>query len=239
MNERRFNDDEVAAIFAKATDVTTTTSQRHLPSSDGLTLAELQEIGREVGITPDRVAQAAAAIDRVGTATSRRFLGLPLGVGRTVELDRRLSDAEWDQLVVDLRETFDARGTVRQEGSFRQWTNGNLQALLEPTATGHRIRLRTINAGMRAWMMGGLGMLGIATATSVAAVLGGAGAESVASVAQLGVIGAGMFAFGALRVPGWARRRQKQMEAIAEKVARPPLLPAGQTAVDDHRDPHG
>jgi hypothetical protein len=239
MNERRFSDDEVAAIFAKATDVKTTTSQRHLPSNDGLTLAELQEIGREVGIAPDRVAQAAASIEQVGTATSRRFLGLPLGVGRTVELDRRLSDEEWDQLVVDLRETFDARGTVRQEGSFRQWTNGNLQALLEPTPTGHRIRLRTINAGMRAWMMGGLGMLGIATATSVAAVLGGAGAGGVASVAELGVIGAGMFAFGALRVPGWARRRQKQMEAIAEKVARPSMLPAGQAAGDDHRHPDG
>src|SRR5918995_656465 len=92
MDERRFNDDEVAAIFAKATDVKTTTRQRNLQPSDGLTLAELQEIGREVGIAPDRVAQAAASIDRVGTATSRRFLVLPLGVGRTVELDRRLSD---------------------------------------------------------------------------------------------------------------------------------------------------
>ena len=114
MSDRRFNDDEVAAIFAKATDEQQS-SQRQLPSSEGLTLAQLQAIGREAGISPERVAQAAFELDHAGNSTSLRFLGLPLGVGRTVELGRRLSEEEWEQLVVDLRETFDARGTVRQE----------------------------------------------------------------------------------------------------------------------------
>lgn len=231
MTDRRFNDDEVAAIFARATDVREA-SQRQLPSSEGLTLAELQAIGREVGIPPERVARAAADIGQAGNSTSRRFLGLPLAVGRTVELGRKLSEEEWEQLVVYLRETFDARGTVRQEGSFRQWTNGNLQALVEPTPTGHRIRLRTMNASMRAWMVGGLGMLGIAAATSVAAVIGGA-AESVTAVTQLGVIGAGMFAFGALRVPGWARRRQQQMEDVARRLADSSRLLPAQDPNDD------
>ncbi len=88
-------------------------------------------------------------LDRAGSPTGRRVLGLPLGVGRTVELGRKLTDEEWDHLVVDLRETFDARGQVRQDGSLRQWTNGNLQALLEPTPTGDRLRLRTMNGNAR------------------------------------------------------------------------------------------
>jgi hypothetical protein len=221
MTDRRFNDDEVAAIFAKATDVART-NQRQLPSSEGLTLTELQAIGREAGIAPERVAQAAAELDQAGSETSRRFLGLPLGVGRTVDLGRRLSEEEWEQLVVDLRETFDARGTVRQEGSFRQWTNGNLQALLEPTATGHRIRLRTTNGRARALMTLGLGMLGIAGATSIAAMLAGAGSE-VITVSQLGLIGAAMFAMGAVPVPGWARLRRKQMEELAGRISQPQL----------------
>lgn len=215
MTDRRFNDDEVAAIFAQATDPRQT-RQRQLPSGEGLTLAELQDIGREVGIAPELVAQAAKAIDQLGTPTSRTFLGLPIGVGRTVDLDRRLSEEDWERLVVDLRETFDARGAVRQEGSFRQWTNGNLQALVEPTATGHRLRLRTMNANLRAWMMGGLGLLGIATATSIAAAVGGA--ANLTSVMEIGVIGAGMLAFGVLRLPGWARLRRKQMEEVAGRL---------------------
>lgn len=219
MTERRFNEVEVAAIFERATEAQQT-GQRQLPSGDGLTLAELQEIGREVGISPELLGQAANAIDRVGRPTSRNFLGLTIGVGRTVELDRRLSDDEWERLVVDLRETFDARGMVRQDGSLRQWTNGNLQALLEPTATGHRVRLRTVKGDARSLMIGGLGMLGVAAAALIAAVLqNGVGDPGMlSSLGLLASMGVGMFGIGALRLPRWARLRQRQMEEVAERL---------------------
>src|SRR5687767_272399 len=114
MTDRRFNEAEVAAILEKAAEAQHTNSGQ-LPSGEGMTLAELQAIGSEAGIDPRLVAQAANALDKPGRPTSRSFLGLPIGVGRTIELGRRLSDDEWDRLVVDLRETFDARGTIRQE----------------------------------------------------------------------------------------------------------------------------
>lgn len=91
---------------------------------------------------------------------SRRWLGLPIGVSRTIELDRKLSESEWERLVVDLRETFDARGRERSEGNFRQWTNGNLQALVEPMGAGDRVRLRTIKGTMRNVIRGGSALLG-------------------------------------------------------------------------------
>ncbi len=52
-------------------------------------------------------------------ATSRTVLGLPIGVARTVDLNRRLTDEEWERLVVQLREVFNARGRTRTEGSLR------------------------------------------------------------------------------------------------------------------------
>jgi hypothetical protein len=232
MTDRRFNEDEVAAIFAQATEAHQS-HQRQLPSGEGMTLAELQEIGREVGIAPELVAMAAKSLDQLGQPTARKFLGLPIGVGRTIELDRRLSDAEWEQIVVDLRETFDARGSVKQEGSFRQWTNGNLQALVEPTPSGQRIRLRTMKGDSRALMIGGAGMLGVAAATWITAVLGGAGGAAIMSVGQLGLMGAGMFAFGALRLPGWARLRRKQMEELAGRLTHRPLLPPAPDPADE------
>lgn len=232
MTDRRFSEDEVAAIFAQATEAQQT-GQRQLPSGEGMTLAELQDIGREVGIAPDLVAQAAKSIDQLGRPTSRKFLGLPIGVARTIDLDRRLSDTEWEQLVVDLRETFDARGAVKQEGSFRQWTNGNLQALVEPTPTGHRVRLRTVKGDSRALMIGGASMLGVAAVTWLAAVFGGAGGEAIMPVGQLGLMGAGMFAFGALRLPGWARRRRQQMEELAGRLTHRPVLPPAPDPADE------
>ena len=220
MTERRYSEEEVAAIFERAAEVQQT-ARRQLPPGEGMTLADLQEIGREVGIAPELVAQAARSMDQGGRAAARTFLGLPIGVGRTVELDRRLSEEEWERLVVDLRETFDARGTVRYDGPFRQWTNGNLQALLEPTATGHRIRLRTVKGDARALMTAGLGSLGVAAAVLVAlAVAGGLGDPgSLTGVGFLTAIGLGMFGIGALRLPGWARLRRRQMEGVAARLA--------------------
>jgi len=148
MTDRRYNDDEVAAIFLTAAEGPQT-PPHPVPRNAGLTLTDLQEIGREVGIPPDAIAQAAQSLDLRGRAVSRSFLGLPIGVERTIELNRRLTDEEWQHLVVELREVFRARGSVTSYGSLRQWTNGNLQALLEPTATGHSLRLGTLNGNAR------------------------------------------------------------------------------------------
>jgi hypothetical protein len=229
MTERRFNEAEVAAILEKAAEAQHT-GPRQLPSGEGMTLAELQAIGSEVGIDPRLVAQAATALDKVGRSTSRKFLGLPIGVGRTIDLGRKLSDDEWERLVVDLRETFDARGTIRNEGSFRQWTNGNLQALVEPTPTGHRVRLRTVKGDAVGWITGGLGMAGVA---AVGAVVSGMGGDVgvLSSFGILGTMGAMMFSVGALRLPGWARLRRRQMEEIAGRLA-----PVAESQLGSDRD---
>jgi hypothetical protein len=217
MTERRFNEAEVAAIFERAAEAQQT-GQRQLPSGEGMTLAQLQEIGREVGIAPEQVAHAASALDRLGDPTSRRFLGLPIGVGRTIQLDRKLTDEEWERLVVDLRETFDARGVVRQEGSLRQWTNGNLQALLEPTATGHRLRLKTIKGDVRSVLGLSLGMIGVAGAAMIARAFGYGDPAMTAMLASV-AIGSGIVGtISALRLPSWAKIRRRQMEDVAGRL---------------------
>ena len=220
MTERRFNEAEVAAIFERAAE-SQHKSQRQLPSGEGMTLTELQAIGREVGISPDQLAQAARAIQLGGQPTSRHFLGLPVGVGLTVDLDRQLSDAEWDRVVADLRATFDARGTLRQEGSLRQWANGNLQAFLDPGGAGHRLRLRTFKGDAQALIIGGLAMFGFAATALMIAALRGI-LDDVGFLAAVGFLGTGglaMFGSAALRLPGWARKRQRQMQDVAARAA--------------------
>jgi hypothetical protein len=220
MNERRYNEDEVAAIFRRAAETREVAAQR-AASATGLTLSELKQIGREVGIPPEAVEAAASTLDQAAQPAARRFLGLPIGVGRTVDLQRRLSDGEWERLVVDLRDTFDARGNVRSDGSFRQWTNGNLQALLEPTPTGHRLRLRTVKGSSRSLMMGGLALLGAAATTVIAIAL----ARPITDLAPLSsavLMSAGglvMFTVGAIRLPGWARLRLRQMDGVIARLA--------------------
>src|SRR6267143_2094113 len=217
MAERRYSDKEIAAIFRVAAEAPTIPS-REVPADEGLTLSDLQAIGREVGIPADAVAHAAQAIDvRVGAA-SRTILGLPLGVARTVNLNRRLTDEEWERLVVQLREVFNARGRTRSDGSLRQWTNGNLQVLLEPTETGHRLRFRTTHGAARASIGAGIAALGVTAAVAISSALGGTLVDAIPGIALLFAAGVGMIANGALRLPRWARLRERQMEALAARI---------------------
>lgn len=226
--ERRYDDKEMAAIFRAAAE-SPQPLERDVPPEEGMTLAELQAIGREVGIAPEAVAQAAHALDvRVG-ATSRTLLGLPIGVSRTVDLHRRLSDEEWEHLVVQLRDVFNARGRTRSDGSLRQWTNGNLQVLLEPTEHGHRLRFGTVHGAARAAIRGGFAALGVAAIMAITSGLGGYLTDSIPGMALIAAAGLGMIASGALRLPRWARLRERQMEALAHRVAGagPPEFPPG------------
>lgn len=229
MAERRYSDKEIAAIFRGAAEGPQLPI-REVPPEEGLTLADLQAIGREVGISADAVAQSARALDVRSGAVSRRFLGLPIGVARTVNLTRRLTDDEWERLVVQLREVFNARGVTRSDGSLRQWTNGNLQVLLEPTETGHRLRFGTLHGGASALIGGGLTALGVAGVLAIVVALGGHLGDALFSIGLIGAAGLGMIASGALRLPRWARLRGRQMEALAAHVTEQPTSPSDDQA---------
>jgi len=218
MAERRYDDKEIAAIFRAATEEGPQSPPREVARDEGLTLAELQAIGSEVGIPSDAVAQAARAVDVGLGAASRTFLGLPIGVARTVNLNRRLTDQEWERLVVQLREVFNARGRTRADGALRQWTNGNLQVLLEPTETGHRLRFGTVHGGARASIGAGIAALGVTAAVAISSALGGTLGDAIPGIALLFAAGIGMIASGALRLPRWARLRERQMEALAARI---------------------
>lgn len=231
MSERRYDDAEVTAILARASELPSSASP---PSAagNGLTLAQLQEIGREVGIAPEAIAQAARGLVHGTPHVARRYLGLPLTVTHTVALGRRITDAEWEQLVVQFRDTFDARGKTVVQGGLRQWTNGNLQALVEPTPSGDRLRLRTTKGDARTAVGGGLAIMGISSVGLLVSLLpAAAGAPALdAMFGALSVFGAGMAALSAWRLPRWAETRRQQMQGIAERLtAEPPsatpLLP--------------
>ncbi len=223
MTDRRYNEDEVAAIFLKAAEHPEG-QPAAISRSEGLTLADLQEIGREVGIPAEAVVLAARSLDVDASTPSTTMLGLPISVERTVELNRWLSDAEWERLVVQLREVFSAKGRMSASGSFRQWTNGNLQALLEPSTNGHRLRLRTLKGSARGSIGLGLALIGVSVAVAIAGAVGGHLGSSMPGVALLSVMGLGAAAYGALPLPRWARLRGRQMDAITAGLL---TLPSG------------
>jgi len=213
-DERRYQDDEVAAIFEAAS--ASVAPRDDSPPTKGLTLAELQAIGREVGIEPERIAQAAAAMEHRQPPIPRRTdLGMPVSAAHIVEIPRPLTDREWSLVVADLRETFGAHGREISYGETRQWWNNNLHAVVEPTRTGYRLRLGTLKADGLA--MNRMGAIGIIMSLVVAFAVGG-DPGAIPGVLALGSVGAGAFVYNALRLPRWARLRERQMQEVAERT---------------------
>ena len=108
----------------------------------------------------------------------------------------------------------DDRCITAEEGRF---LNAPARDVLEPDGAGHRVRFRTMNGQSRALMFAGLGMMGVTLVTTVAGMLT-PGVEAFSQFGTLTFIGVVAFAYGALRLPGWARLRQSQMERLAASL---------------------
>jgi len=218
-DQRKYRDEEVKEIFDLA--VTRDDAGRPTVSDEGgLTLAELQEVGLEVGVEPRRIAEAALALDtRQDFRRRRTSFGLPISVGRVIELPRAVTDREWNILVAVLRETFSARGRVGFHGGIHEWSNGNLDVFLEPTETGHRLRLNAHKGGAK--FLNRIGATSLAMGLSLITVLLTTGSSPVFMEIPLILsmaLGGGALASNILRLPGWAREREGQMEYIAGRV---------------------
>lgn len=218
--ERRYTEQEVAAIFERASKAQQA-AHRNLPSGEGLTLAEPQQIGRDTGITPEFIARAAAVEQTVQAWPRETYLGFPVGVSRSVDLPRPLTDEEWGRLVADLRETFRAQGRTSQDGALREWTNGNLRAVIEPTEGGHRLRLSTLKGTAK--MAIGNGLAASVVGLSFLLVMGISDDLEAVSIALLLMMLVALFGLGSLgytgvRLRGWAAERERQMEEIIARA---------------------
>lgn len=220
--ERRYDDREAAEILARAADAELAVGRPATPGpADGLTLAELQEIGAEAGLPADLIAQAAASVESHSLPAPRsRMLGLPVGVGRTVPLPRPLTREEWERMVASFRRTFSARGRVRSEGDLHEWSNGNLHALVEPAPDGWQLRFGTRKGDATGMLAMGSILIVFAVALAIMSLLGIAGDGDVGTAVLLSLAGIGQVGWAAFRLPEWASERERQFVTLGEEAVR-------------------
>ena len=216
--DRRYQDHEVRQILDLAIGQDDAPTPSLPAKTNGLTLQQLQEVGREVGLSTNQITQAVATFEGRGEAVTRtKSLGLPTSVSRIVPLPRDLSEREWERLVAELRTTFDTKGVLASHGSLREWSYGDLHAFVEPTETGYRLRMTDSRAALL-----GVGMIfgGIFFAMGLlilAALLskGDLDAKLFVSLFFSGG-GGGLMALSAMTLPGWARTQEQRMQHIGQ-----------------------
>lgn len=230
MTERRYGDEEVREILSLAT-TGEALAQSHSADSNGLTLSELQRIGQEAGIEPERIAQAVAQMNtRVATPPIKRSFGLPVGMTRVIEIPRAPTDREWEQLVSEFRTVFGSLG-VSTTGGLRQWSDGETTISVEPARNGEQIRLNSLKAD--AVLLNGVTFVMGAMATIMGAVVAASGKpdKALTVMGMFGGIGLTMFAINLWRLPSWSRRREQQLKEVAEHSIA--FLSAQQNPSDD------
>lgn len=218
--DRRYSEKEIASIFEHAASAQRAASD-HPSAREGLTLDELQMIGAEVGISPEFVTRAAAGLDdHIPAVAPETFLGLPVSASHTVDIPGRFTEDDWDRLVVDLRHTFQARGEITLDGALREWRNGNLFAMVEPTKSGARLRFGTRKVETRYAIIAGFGwfLFILMVALMKMAQNDFALDPKVLFTIMMALIGLGVAGYSASTLPSWAQTRKKQMEAIAARV---------------------
>ena len=131
----------------------------HAPPPDGLTLDELQEIGRAAGLDPAHIA-AVVAESETEAETQQTWHGVPVGVTRTRLLPDRVSDAEWEQIVDVLRAHYKMPGTAQQIGRRREWSASSTTAYrvtVESRGDGDLVRVQAPASVRSAGILTGLG----------------------------------------------------------------------------------
>jgi hypothetical protein len=192
-----------------------------IPSRDGLTLSQLQEIGREVGLPPERISEAVAVYERRGQLLPRKTsFGLPTSVGSSVALPRRPTDHEWERLVAELRTTFGGKGVVTAHGSMREWAHSSFHAFVEPTETGYRLRMTDSRAAaLGVGVLFGGFLVAFASVILIALLSKEDPGLRLLIPALFGLGGVGVTTGSAIGLPAWASEQEKRMEHISKFAA--------------------
>lgn len=223
-HERRYGDNEIRQILELAIGqeaARTPAPGRALSAADGLTLSELQDVGREVGVAPARIAEAVEALERRGEAIPRgTTLGMPTTVGRVVPLPRMPSEREWELMVSEFRTMFRGKGELSEHGSLREWSYGSFHVFLEPTESGQQLRLADTREGaLGAGLFFGGIMLAFALLIFVVLLGKADPGFKFAVPAFFSLAGGGVIAASLAMLPGWARLQEKRMEQLSRRAA--------------------
>jgi hypothetical protein len=221
----RFSEDEARRIFARAAERQHAEDRR----PEGLSLAELQEIGRSAGLDPGHVTAAVAEVRAAAPpGPGAELWGVDMEPRAVRVVPGALTDEAWGQMVGRVRPTFRTIGVTNTVGRTREWngTNSggglsNLRMTAEPVEGGTRVVLETSRAGEAAqvrWLPTTFGVIALAFAVGFP-LLGEAGAGLVFAGLILALVLGTAFA-ARVGYARWSAERQGQFEDLLDAFER-------------------
>ena len=219
-SDRRYTDQEVALVLQRAAEIEER-GPSDTPAARGLTLGELHEIAREVGLSPAVIDEALTTLQTRRRAGGSSLLGAPLTRRVARGVPRHLGDEALRRLIRVTEDSTDATGTVTEALGTVRWTSipsahkfdRTTQISLSSNSDETQIQVvQRYPAGLRAILHFLPGSWGALIGGAVAASMG------VTAIGTIGVgVGAAAIGMGIGRSI-WqlvARRSERQVEEIA------------------------
>ena len=226
--ERRFTDRDVALILQRASELDRDGDGEAL--SRGLSLADLQEIGSEVGLGGELIARAAREVAGTGWRRGgRSVLGAPLVQREIRAVPGELDPEALGVLVSRVEETVPAQGTVTEALETVRWqAQGRFlgrQVALEPGEGETRIRVEERYTSRSRLLLQGIPAI---YGALFGAVVGSEMVGPLAGVAGAVAVALAVWVVARVVWDGMARRSARRVHQVAEDLAAAARrLPAG------------
>ena len=122
MDKRNFSEEEVREILAKGLRLQNASDDHRIQLETRLSMAELEEIAHEVGISQKHLQQAVESIEAGPKVFQNNdFIGAPNYLAITTKLKRELTDTAIVAITKKLRSFFHVEGTLEKIGKHFSW----------------------------------------------------------------------------------------------------------------------
>ncbi len=221
--DRRYTDREVALVLRRAAAIDERGSTDTAPAR-GLTLRELHEIAREVGLSPAAIDQAVGGLRSGGHAAGVSLMGAPVSHKTVRAVPGRLQDEALQGLIRVIEEQVDATGTVTEALGTVRWTSvarghrfsPTMQVSLTPADGETRVHVvQRYPAQLRAILQFLPTSWGLMIGGVVAASIGVGVVSGIGLAAGTGILGLGI---GRTVWRAISRRNERVVERIMQTV---------------------
>ncbi|HYE94668.1 MAG TPA: hypothetical protein VD962_00535 [Rubricoccaceae bacterium] len=229
MSDRVYSEREIAALLERAVE-RQEEARRRLEPEAGLTLAELERLGEEVGIAPEHLRAAALELD-AGGAAGRQSGRSATHVYVERWLPGTLNPEAWEDAVATLQERFGGGGGsgVQQVGRSHEWSHADafgFETRVIVSERGDRVRLRLsqklghFRSAVEGPLYGALATFVLVLPFATAAA--GSAALAVAIALAAFILLSGLIYVGDRR---WRDKKHRELEAMADDLGARLVMP--------------
>jgi hypothetical protein len=115
-----YSEKEIGAILKRAAELSMSEAGSN---AGGLSLEELQQIGREAGIDPDLILKAASELQNYAPPRERNVIGGPIRYANDFVLEGEIDGATWEEMIAAIRNSFKDPGVVSTRENVFEWTS--------------------------------------------------------------------------------------------------------------------